>query len=72
VPIRRNFSLPSVVLSGADDQWQAELIDLHKLKSLIMVTCSFWLSLTFFQNSRGPRRWRTKQARPSSKPARKF
>jgi len=31
-PVRRNFQRPGIIVSDIDDQWQADLIDLTKLK----------------------------------------
>jgi len=31
-PVRRNFQRRRIIVSGIDDQWQADLIDLTKLK----------------------------------------
>jgi len=31
-PVRRNFQRCRIIVSGIDDQWQADLIDLTKLK----------------------------------------
>jgi len=71
-PVRHNFQLRRIIVSGIDDQWQADLIHLTKLKKFNNGHTFVLIVIDVFSKFAWAEPLRRKQAKASSKPLQKL